>query len=624
MATTSIHAIKQTVASAIKYVIKNKTESVGKDDISDSIKYAMNDKTGEITYHTMTSTLNCVNVENPVEDFHEVMKTFGRRELEHGNLKTKDGAPVLAWHLIQSFEGKVNPRTANEIGRKMAEELFKDFPAVISTHTNTENTHNHIVICAWNLDGEKWNQSNKNYQRIRECSDKLCDEYGLSVIESNRQQKLVRWTDENGNTRYYEPSERKNELIKKRQDGEISTDDVNSYRNTLPYEISEAKKETNAEIVKRAIDSQLPYATSYEHLLQMMRELGFKVKDKKKNGDWLAHISFTPPTADKGVRDYKIGDGTTYTRENLTAIIEEQVAEKRRGEVTKSEQPKTEIPHYEEYEYGEIDVQSINEDYRADITDDGRTKIVQRGEVEKDIIHDVKKNDRQLYETYDTTTLRRLITEQKEAQKRRIPPKQKEEVLVRRIQESFANLKFIEEKKIYSYSQINQTVKGLWTQYNLCLSKMNEAEQMVNRLEYASRTPALLAQVKRRVEEGKNNPEYVMEKFPEDEKLIKSYISIMKKYKITDSESLGELKASVENYRERISKLQTSLDAFSEELAGYNRCISVLSRIDRENYRDNTEAIAEYNAITKSGEEKAKETSESGKENKKKNRGYDR
>ena len=236
----------------------------------------------------------------------------------------------------------------------------------------------------------------------------------------------------------------------------------------------------------------------------------------------------------------------------------------------------------------------------------------------------MKKNDRQLYETYDTTTLRRLIAEQKEAQKRRIPPKQKEEVLVRRIQESFANLKFIEEKKIYSYSQINQTVKGLWTQYNLCLSKMNEAEQMVNRLEYASRTPALLGQVKRRVEEGKNNPEYVMEKFPEDEKLIKSYISIMKKYKITDSESLGKLKASVESYRERISKLQTSLDAFSEELAGYNRCISVLSRIDRENYRDNTEAIAEYNAITKSGEEKAKETNESGKENKRKTRGYDR
>lgn len=619
MATTSIHPIKQTVANAVNYITSDKKETVVKNDVSDAIKYAVNDKTGETTYHTLTSTFNCIKRANPVEDFYALMKMYGEREIKNGNKKTKDGSPILAWHLIQSFEGKINPRTANEIGRKLVKEIFNNFPAVISTHTNTENTHNHIIICAWDLDGKKWNQCNKNYQLIRESSDRLCDEYGLSVIEDKRKQKLIKWTDEKGNTRYYEPSDRKNELIQKRQKGEISTDDVNSFRNTLSYEISEAKKQTNAEIVKRVIDTQLPHATSYEHLLAMMREMGFKIKAKKKNGDWLAHVTFTPPTAEKGVRDYKIGDGNYYTRINLTVVIEEQNAEKRRSELSELSQSKEDIPHYEEYEYGKIDVQSIDENYRADISDDGSTNIVKRGEVEKDIIRDVKKTDIKLYGLYDTTVLRQLIAEQKEAKKRNVPPQNRDEVLIRRIQESFSNLKFIEEKQIYSYSQINQTVKGLWTQYNLCLSKISEAERMVDKMEYASKVPALLAETKRRVEQERNNPEYLTEKYPQDIKLMKSYIDIMKKYKVTNTESLQRLQTSIHTYREKIEKLQSSLTVFSEELSAYNRCVSVLSRIDRENDRDNTEVLMEYNEITKTGQEEAKETNE-----KRKDKGYER
>ena len=69
-----------------------------------SLDYVMNDKTGEITYHTLTTTMNC-NPAKPVETFYQLMSRFGREEVEHGNGKTKDGKPVLAWHLYQSFEG---------------------------------------------------------------------------------------------------------------------------------------------------------------------------------------------------------------------------------------------------------------------------------------------------------------------------------------------------------------------------------------------------------------------------------------------------------------------------------------------------------------------------------------
>lgn len=618
MATTDIHAITQTVAAAVDYIMRDKTEAVLKDDLADSIKYVMNDKTGEVTYFTLSSTINCANPQNPVEDFRALMNTFGETELKYGNAKTKDGAPVLAWHMVQSFEGyEVNPVTANEIGKRLAEELFGNFPAVISTHTNTGNIHNHIEFCAWDLDGKKYNYDHNAYQKIRSASDRLCEEYGLSVLEHTRERKMTQWKDEDGVTHFFEPTDRKIEMIRKREAGELNTDDVNSYRNTLPYEVSEAKKQTNVQTVKQAIDSNLPYATSYEHLLLMLREMGFAVKDKKKNGEWLSHITFTPPTADKGVRDSSIDkESGYYTRENLTAVIEQQNAVRRRNE---SLQSKHNIPYYDEYVYGEIDVQSINENYRADVAADGSYKIVERGEAERSIIYDVKQSDRELYGLYDTTRLRQLIAEQKQARKNRIPPQKREEVLIRRIQDGFENLRFIERKQLYSYSQINEVVKGLWMQYNACLTKIDEAETMVERLENVAKAPHTLSEIRKRMLNGKDNPEYMTEQYPSDLRLMKVCVEAMKKYNITDTESLKALQSTVKKHREQIEKLQKMLANFSAELSAYNRCVATLSRISADRGRGDSELLAVYQNIVRAAQEEAAKTEE-----KRKQKGRDR
>ena len=623
MAYTHIHPITATVENSIGYIMADKKEDFLKDDIADSINYIMDDKTGEITYLTLSSTLNCTNPQNPIEDFHALMQTFGKDEIENGNAKTKDGAPILAWHLIQSFEGQeVSPLVANEIGRKLAEEIFGNHAVVISTHTNTDDIHNHIEFSAWDLNGRKWDQCNKNYQRIRECSDRLCDEYGLSVIEHTRQQKLIKWEDSEGKTRYFEPTDRKIEMIRKREAGELSTDDVNSYRNTIPYEAAVAKKQTNIEMVKQAIDSKLPYATSYDHLLAMLREMGYQIKDKKKNGQWREHITFQPPTADKGVRDYKISEDGYYTRESLTALIEEQNAERSRNE---SLQSKLNLPFYETYEYGEIDVQAINEDYRADRTAGGGFKVVQRGEAEKSIIRDVKKSDMELYGLYDTTYIHRLIAEQKAAQKYKKPAKKREEVLVSQIQESFANLRFIEQKQLYSYNQINEVVKGLWDQYNACLAKISEAEGMVAKLESIAAAPYTLKEVRDRIEQGKNNPAYMLEKYPADVKLLKSCMEDIKKHNVTDAESLKKLQDSIQKYRGQITTLQASLASFSAELSNYNRCVATLARIDRDSGRDNSELLENYQAIVRSGQAQAEQQERQAQEKeKKKQKGLDR
>lgn len=618
MAYTNLHAITQTVSLAIDYAMSDKVESVLKDDVADCINYAVNDKTGEVTYYTLSSTLWCSNPQRPVESFYALINTFGAYEVLNGNNKTKDGKPILAWHLKQSFDGQeVTPTVANEIGRKLAEEVFPNFPSVVATHTNTGNIHNHIVFCAWDLDGKKYNNDHAAYRKIRSTSDRLCKEYGLSVMEHTRNHKLVQWKDNEGNIHYYEPTDRKNEMIRKRKDGELTTDDVNSYRNTTQYEVATAKKETNVAIVKQAIDDKLPYATSYEHLLSMLREMGFTVKDKKKNGDWLAHITFTPPTAEKGVRDSSIDkESGYYIRENLTAVIEQQNAERRRNESAKSQ---LHIPYYSEYVYGEIDVQSIDENYRADLAPGGEIKIVKRGEAEKSIIRDVKKSDMELYGLYDTTTLRRLIAQEREARKHKRPPQKREEVLIRQIQDGFENLRFIEQKQLYSYGQINEIVRGLWGQYNACLSKISEAEAMVEKLETVAKTPHTLNEVRKRMEQGKDNPEYMIEHYHQDAKLMRSCMEAMKKYNITDTESLKALQSSTQKYREQITKLQTMLSGFSAELSAYNRCVATLARIDRDSGRENNELLINYENIVRNAQQEAEQTNE-----KRKERGHNR
>lgn len=623
MATTHIHAITQTIGASLDYITSDKIEVTIKDDIADSIAYAMNDKTGEITYFTLTSTLNCKHIDNPVDEFHYLMYRYGRDEIENGNAKTKDGKPILGWHLIQSFDQEsdraIDPRMANEIGVKLAEELFPNHPVVISTHTNTEHIHNHIEFCAWSRDGKKYNYDHAAYDRIRECSDRLCDEYGLSVLENTRDRKLVQWQDAEGNTHYFEPTSRKIEMIRQREAGEISPDDVGSYRNTISYQEASAKKQTNIEIVKQAIDSKLPFATSYEHLLAMLREMGFRVKDKKKNGDWLAHVSFEPPTAERAVRDYSIGEDGYYTRENLTRVIDELNAERRRSEAL---QARLNLPYYEEYEYGRIDVQTINEDYRAERAAGGGFKVVQRGDAERSIIRDIKKSDIELYGLYDTTRLHRLIAEQREAKKKKRPAQNREEVLVRQIQEGFDNLRFIEKKQIYSYAQINEIVAGLWSQYNACLSKISEAEGMIERLEFAANAPALLDEIRSRMEQGKDDPAYMMEHYHEDVRLLNACMESIKKYNVADAANLQSLQSTVGKYKDQIGKLQGSLAVFSKELASYNRCVATLARIDRDSGRDNKELLQVYQATISRGQQEAERTEKE--REKKKGKGFDR
>ena len=92
---------------------------------------------------------------------------------------------VIARHLIQSFDiGEVTPEMAHEIGKQFADEWLKGkYEYVIATHIDKGHCHNHIIFNAVNfVDYHAYRSNKRTYREMRQLSDEICKEHGLSVI----------------------------------------------------------------------------------------------------------------------------------------------------------------------------------------------------------------------------------------------------------------------------------------------------------------------------------------------------------------------------------------------------------------------------------------------------------
>lgn len=113
-------------------------------------------------------------------------------EMENNRTKWKDKGSRAAYHLIQSFcpEDKITPQEANEIGLKMCKELYPDFQCVVSTHIDKGHLHNHVAICAMNLNGRKLDDRLANEKEglygYKEASDRISAEYGCYVMPEHK------------------------------------------------------------------------------------------------------------------------------------------------------------------------------------------------------------------------------------------------------------------------------------------------------------------------------------------------------------------------------------------------------------------------------------------------------
>ena len=109
-------------------------------------------------------------------------------EFEWTREKSPERGTHLARHFIQSFSpGETTPEQAHEIGKRLADEVLGGkYEYVLSTHIDKGHIHNHIIFNAVSfVDYNKYHSNRYTYRNIRKISDRICEEYGLSVIPPN-------------------------------------------------------------------------------------------------------------------------------------------------------------------------------------------------------------------------------------------------------------------------------------------------------------------------------------------------------------------------------------------------------------------------------------------------------
>lgn len=216
------------------------------------LKYCIQEKKTLYGNRMLVSGVNCV----ADSAYSEMINT----KIQYG--KT-DGR--MFYHLIQSFspDENITPEKAHEIAVRFASEQFKGYETVVSTHIDQEHIHSHFVINSVNFEtGYKYHADKNELQRLRNESDKLCLEYGLSVIK---------------------PKDKKVRKISSRE--YRSADKGQSWKLALAM----------------AIDDAMCYAVSKEHFIQLMETEGYGVKwtDDRKS------ITYTTPDGMK-CRDSKL------------------------------------------------------------------------------------------------------------------------------------------------------------------------------------------------------------------------------------------------------------------------------------------------------------------------------
>ncbi|MEE3394168.1 MAG: relaxase/mobilization nuclease domain-containing protein, partial [Lachnospiraceae bacterium] len=91
--------------------------------------------------------------------------------------KVKNGKEVIAYQIIQSFKpGEISPEKANELGYELAMRFTKGKHAfVVSTHTDKEHIHNHIIYNAVDLNADrKFRDFLRSGRAVQKLSDIIC------------------------------------------------------------------------------------------------------------------------------------------------------------------------------------------------------------------------------------------------------------------------------------------------------------------------------------------------------------------------------------------------------------------------------------------------------------------
>ena len=243
MAVTKIKAIRGTLSKAIAYILNP-------------------EKTDE---KLLVSSYGCAS-ETAAREFEWTRKIAEQKGM--------NPVRIIARHVIQSFEiGEVTPELAHEIGKQFADEILGGkYEYVLTTHIDKDHVHNHLIFNAVDfVDYHAYKSYKRIYYDMREVSDQLCKENGLSVIP---------------------PSQNKGMGYK---------------------EYTEAKRGTSwKQKLKQTIDRLVITAKDYDDFLRLIQEAGYEIKTGK-------YISFRAEGQERFTRSKTIGEN--YTEERIKERI---------------------------------------------------------------------------------------------------------------------------------------------------------------------------------------------------------------------------------------------------------------------------------------------------------------
>lgn len=274
MAITKIFPIKSRLDKRLAYVL-DQTKTTGslnhgaedeQDKLAEQIAYVLDrEKTESIVFET---AINCHSTETAFAEMRQTQERFGKT----------DGR--LGYHIIQSFApGEVSAEEAHAIGVEFAQRCVgENYEVVIGTHLNKAHFHSHIVFNAVSFrDGRKYHMDNRGYERLRELSDTICREHGLSVIE-NPQSKGKHYAQ---------------------------------------WQAEQAGKPTIRSQIRADIDHIISQSLDFHTFMMLLRKKGYQVKYVR-----VKHMAVKPPFGQKYIRLDSLGED--YTVQAIEERLQKQ------------------------------------------------------------------------------------------------------------------------------------------------------------------------------------------------------------------------------------------------------------------------------------------------------------
>ena len=162
---------------AINKTINKRTNTHGA--MRNCIEYVLRqDKTSELlTYITGPYCHNEINYDLVYRTFLEEKKMWNK---DTGRMYAHN---IISWHKDE----QITPEQAFEFGKEFAENWFSGFQTLVAVHKDKDHIHCHLVTNSVSYeDGRKLHNTRKDLERMKQLTNQMCRERGLTVAEKGK------------------------------------------------------------------------------------------------------------------------------------------------------------------------------------------------------------------------------------------------------------------------------------------------------------------------------------------------------------------------------------------------------------------------------------------------------